>query len=274
MWACKNLFITPLAVCLTCLISFIRIATFHHSTHTHTHTRAHTDTRAHTASKSDAPNAAPLLWSLPESQAVEDIKTGEEEQEDQNYQCSSKAGGAKPRCVSPFLPFTLPLSSNATWSLVQVTALFNDAICLMPSCGCQSISHYPSSCLSHCITRTPWLQHTKEQRTSPETLLQRPIRSILQTNWWDRPRKRQGGNNNKQQQKQGRRGRWWAHLLSCLFPNFPFLLIWEVPPGHKLGWGSQRGKFVKPWVDSSCSSTLCCFLFPSMHCICPCQSPL
>ena len=31
----------PLAVCLNCLISFIRIFTFHRSTHTHTHTCTH-----------------------------------------------------------------------------------------------------------------------------------------------------------------------------------------------------------------------------------------
>lgn len=69
----------------------------------------------------------------------------------------------------------------------------------MPSCGCQSISHYPSSRLSRCITRTPWLRHTKEQRASPETSLQqRPIRSILQTNWWETPRKK---TRRKQQQQ-------------------------------------------------------------------------
>lgn len=47
------------------------------------------------------------------SQVVGDIKTGEEEQEDQNYQ-SSKAGGAKPQCVPLFLPLSLSLSSDAT----------------------------------------------------------------------------------------------------------------------------------------------------------------
>lgn len=125
------------------------------------------------------------LMSENESQVLEDIKPGEEEQEDQNYPSSSQAGGAEPRCLSPFPPRALPLSSDATWSLAQVTALFNDAICLMPSCACQSISHYPSSWLSRCNTRTPWLQHTKEQRASPETSLQRPIRSLLQTNWWE-----------------------------------------------------------------------------------------
>ena len=183
------------------------------------------------------------LMSKPESQVVEDIKTGEEEQEDQNYQSSSKAPGAEPRCVSPFLPLTLPLSSDATWSLAQVTALFNDAICLMPSCGCQSISHYPSSCLSCRITRTPWLRHTKEQRASPGTSLQWPIRSILQTNWWETWKTRR-----KQQQATtktgGEGGRWWAHLLSSTSP-----FCWSGRFHRGTNWdegGSQRGKSVQP----------------------------
>lgn len=76
---------------------------------------------------------------------------------------------AKLEAQSPnvFPSFSLsPFPSHLTphEALAQVTALFNDAICLMPSCACQSISHYPSSRLSHCITRTPWLQHTKEPR--------------------------------------------------------------------------------------------------------------
>lgn len=99
-----------------------------------------------------------------ESQVVEDIKTEEEQEQDQNCQSSRKAGGSKPWCISPFLPLALPLSSDATWSLAQVTALFNDAICLMPSCSCQSILHYPSSCLPYSITRAPRLQCTKALR--------------------------------------------------------------------------------------------------------------
>lgn len=182
--------------------------------------------------------------SKPESQVVEDIKTEEQEWEDQNYQSSSKAGGSKPRCVSLFLPLTLPLSSDATWSLAQVTALFNDAICLMPSCGCQSISHYPSSCLSYSIARTPRLRRTKEQRASPETSLQRPIKEpssrVIGGRRHVKDMETTTTSNNKNRREEDIDG----HIFHpAFFHNFPFLLIREVPPGYKLGGGREsKGK--------------------------------
>ena len=47
------------------------------------------------------------------SEVVEDIKSGEEEQEDQNYQ-STKARGAKPQRVSPFRPLS-HLTPQEAW---------------------------------------------------------------------------------------------------------------------------------------------------------------
>lgn len=173
---------------------------------------------------------------------LEDIKTGEKSKKIKITRVAVELRAQSPNMFPSFCLSLFPLSSDATWSPVQVTALFNDAICLMPSSACQSISHYPSSCLSWSITSTPWLQQTKEQRASPETSLQWPIRrSILQTNWWETQRKRHAGNNNKQQQKQRERGRWWAYLLSYLF--LTSLFCWSRRFNQGTNWdegGSQR----------------------------------
>lgn len=243
MRAYKALYLipTPLAVCLTPLISCNKFSAFRHK-------HMHTDTHMHTWHQRGTPLTQHLsfgfcLMSKPESQVVEDIKT-EKEKEDQNYQ-SSKAGGTKPRCDSPFLLLTFSLSSDTTWSLAQVTALFNDAICLMPSCGCQSISHYPSSCLSYCITRTPWLQHTKEPRLKHRCSGPLGASSkLIGGRHHVKDKEETTTSNNKNRGEEDGDGHIFYPASSLTFP-----FCWSGRFHHGTNWdegGSQRGESVKP----------------------------
>lgn len=182
---------------------------------------------------------------------------------------------AKLEAQSPgaFFPFALspPLSSDATWSLAQVTALFNDAICLMLPCACQSISHYPSPRLSPCTTGSPWLRRT----TKP--CLEHHCSGSLGAS----PRLIGGKHDakDKEENNSKRVGRWWADLLSYLFPIFSFLLMQEVPRGHKVGWEkkSTQNNMLRHELTAHVEIHILCSLMVSafwFFSVCSCQALL